>query len=463
MAAAERFDAIVIGTGQGGGPLAGRMAGAGWKTAIIEREHIGGSCINVGCTPTKTMIASARVAYLDRRGADYGVNTGSVTVDQTVVRDRKRRIVEQWSSGSRKGLERWDDLELIMGEGRFSGPKQVTVNLKDGGERILEAETIVLNTGLRPLIPPIEGLDVTPYLDSTSIMELATVPEHLIVLGGGFIGLEFGQMFRRFGAEVTVVEMRERLAPKEDPDVCSALRDVILDDGIVVEVGAKAVRVSGTDGAVALVVEQDGTEKTLSGSHLLVAVGRRPNTDRLGLESAGIAAGDRGFVQVNEKLETNVAGVYAIGDVKGGPAFTHIAYDDYRILRSNLLEGGEATTDGRFVPYTVFLDPQLGRVGMTEEQAKAAGLNYQVASMPMASVARAIEMDEARGLMKVIVDMDSKMIVGVAILGVEGGEIMSMLQIAMMGNVPYTTLREATFAHPTLAESLNNLFGKIAD
>lgn len=457
----KQFDVIVIGTGQGGGPLAGRFAAAGRHTAILEREHVGGSCVNVGCTPTKTMVASARVAYLTRRGADYGVRTGAVTVDQTVVRTRKRDIVEQWRSGSRKGLEQWERLELLMGEARFVGPKRVAVELHDGGARELTADTLVINTGLRPLIPPIDGLDRVPYLDSTSIMELGDVPQHLIVLGGGFIGLEFAQMFRRFGAEVTVVEMRGRLAPNEDPDVCGALRDVLVGDGIAVELGAKAAAVRGRNGGVALTVEQDGQAKRIAGSHLLIAVGRRPNTDALDLANAGIAADERGYITVNERLETSAPGVYAIGDVKGGPAFTHIAYDDYRILRTNLLEGGNATTRDRFVPYVVFTDPQLGRVGLTEEQAKERGLNYRVASMPMSRVARALEMDEPRGLMKVVVDADTKQILGGAVLGIEGGELMSMLQIAMMGKLPYTALKEGTFAHPTLAESLNNLFAKL--
>lgn len=458
---AESFDAIIIGTGQGGGPLAGRFAEAGRRTAIIEREHVGGSCVNVGCTPTKTMVASARVAYLARRGADYGVNTGVVAVDQTVVRKRKRDIVEQWSSGSRKGLARREQLELIMGEARFTGPKRVAVKLNDGGERELTGETIIINTGLRPLIPPIDGLDRVPYLDSTSIMELAEVPNHLVVLGGGFIGLEFAQMFRRFGAEVTVVEMQDRLAPGEDTEVCGALHDVLVGDGIAVELGAKATAVRSRNGAVALTISQGGEPKRVTASHLLIAVGRRPNSEMLDLDKAGIAADERGYVTVNERLETSAPGVYAIGDVKGGPAFTHISYDDYRILRTNLLEGGNATTRDRFVPYVVFIDPQLGRVGLTEEQAKKRGLNYKVASMPMSRVARALEMDEPRGLMKVVVDADTKQILGCAVLGVEGGEIMSMLQIAMMGELPYTALKEGTFAHPTLAESLNNLFGKL--
>jgi len=461
MTKPEKYDAIVIGTGQGGGPLAGKMAGAGWKTAVIEREHVGGSCVNVGCTPTKTMVASARVAYLAKRGADYGVNTGTVTIDQKIVRQRKRAIVESFSSGSRSGLERWDKLDLIMGEASFAAPKVVTVELNDGGTRQLTADKIFINAGLRPAVPNIPGLDAVPYLDSTSIMELDTVPKHLMVLGGGYVGLEFGQMFRRLGSDVSIVERGPRLAHREDPDVCEAVENVLRDDGIELVLGSQAQQVAKTNGKLQVTLRTSEGERTLEGSHLLVAVGRVSNADRLNLEAAGVAVDGRGFIEVNERLETSVPGIYALGDVNGGPAFTHISYDDYRILRTNLLEGGNATTAGRLVPYTVFIDPQLGRVGITEQQAKEQGLNYQVAKMPMTHVARALEVDETRGLMKVVVDSVTHQMLGCAIFGMEGGEVMSMIQIAMMGRVPYTVLQNAVFAHPTLAESLNNLFGKL--
>lgn len=456
----EHFAAIIIGAGQGGGPLAGKLAGAGRRTAIIERKHVGGSCINEGCTPTKTMVASARVAYLARRGADYGVQTGAVAVDQTVVRRRKRDIVESFRGGSRKGLERWEDLDLIMGEARFTGPKTVTVALNDGGERELQADTIVINTGARPRIPDLSGLSDVPYLDSTSIMELDAVPSHLMVLGGGFIGLEFGQMFRRFGAEVTVIERGSRLAPREDEDVCSELSEVLRGDGIRLRIGVRPQSVSLSGGDIELTLETDDGPETLRGSHLLVAAGRVPNTESLSLEAAGIESDAAGHIVVNDRLETTAEGVYAIGDVKGGPAFTHISYDDFRVLRTNLIEGGDATITDRMVPYTVFIDPQFARVGLSEEQAKRQGINYAVAKMPMSHVARAIEVAETRGFMKVLVDPESEQILGCAIIGIEGGEVMSMIQIAMMGKLPYPALRDATFSHPTLAEALNNLFGK---
>ncbi len=454
----ERFDAIVIGTGQGGGPLAGQLAKEGWTVAVVEREHVGGSCVNVGCTPTKTMVASARVAYLSRRAADYGVRTGFITVDQTVVRTRKRDIVASWSAGSRKGLERWDKVELMMGEGRFTGPNTVAVSLNDGGTRELTAKTILINTGARPAIPSIDGLDDVPYLDSTSIMELGEVPEHLVVIGGGYIGLEFGQMFRRFGAKVTIIERAPRCLPREDPDICSTMSEILAEDDIDLRVGSSAASARYENGDVAVELA-DGN--TISGSHLLVAAGRRPNTEMLNLEAAGVETTERGHISVNDKLETNVPGVFAFGDVKGGPAFTHIAYDDFRILRANLLEGASKTITHRIVPYTVFTDPQLGRVGMNEETAHARGGRVGVAKMPMSSVARALEMDESRGIMKVLVDLDTEQILGAAILGIEGGEIMSMLQIAMMGKLPFSALKDGVFAHPTLAESLNNLFKEV--
>ena len=461
MTKPEKYDAIVIGTGQGGGPLAGKMAGAGWKTAVIEREHVGGSCVNVGCTPTKTMVASARVAYLAKRGADYGVNTGTIAIDQKIVRQRKRAIVESFSSGSRSGLERWDKLDLIMGEASFAAPQVVIVELNDGGTRQLTADKIFINTGLRPAVPNIPGLDAVPYLDSTSIMELDAVPQHLMVLGGGYVGLEFGQMFRRLGSDVSIVERGPRLAHREDPDVCEAVENVLRDDGIELVLSSQAQQVAKTNGKLQVTLRTSEGERTLEGSHLLVAVGRVSNADRLNLEAAGVAVDERGFIEVNERLETSVPGIYALGDVNGGPAFTHISYDDYRILRTNLLEGGNATTAGRLVPYTVFIDPQLGRVGITEQQAEEQGLNYRVAKMPMTHVARALEVDETRGLMKVVVDSVTHQMLGCAIFGMEGGEVMSMIQIAMMGRVPYTVLQNAVFAHPTLAESLNNLFGKL--
>ncbi len=453
-AAPEHYQAIVIGSGQGGNPLCAALAGAGWRTAIVERKHVGGTCINEGCTPTKTMVASGRVAYLARRGVDYGVRTGAISIDLAKVRERKRAIVESFRGGGQSRLEKTPNLELIFGEARFAGPHTVQVRLNAGGERTLTAERIFLNAGARPSIPDLPGLRDVPFLDSTSIMELDQVPDHLLVLGGGYVGLEFGQLFRRFGCRVTIVHSGTRLLGREDPDIADKVAEILREDGIELLLQAKAQRAAGSAGEVRLTV--DGRE--VAGSHLLVATGRTPNSDSLNLAAAGVNADNRGFIPVNEKLETNVSGIYALGDINGGPAFTHISYDDFRILRANLLEDGKAVTTGRLVPYTVYIDPQLGRVGMSESEARAQGRDVRIARMPMSSVARALETDESRGFMKAIVETATDQILGAAVLGVEGGEIMSMLELAIMGRLPYTRLRDGVFAHPTFAESLNNLF-----
>ncbi len=460
---ATHYDAIVIGAGQAGGPLATALANAGRKTAIIEREHVGGTCVNEGCTPTKTMVASARVAYLARRAADYGVETGPITIDMSVVRKRKRDIVNSFRSGSQRRIESTHGLDLLMGEARFIGPRTIEVHLSSGGVQQLTAEQVFLNTGDRPAMPPLEGIERVPVLNSTTIMELDAVPEHLLVLGGGYVGLEFGQMFRRFGSRVTIVQRGPQLLTREDPDIAGEVAKILREDGIDVLLQTAAVRVaSGSDGHIQLTVRtQDGREHILNGSHLLAAAGRKPNSDMLNLEAAGVLTDARGYIQVNDRLETNQPGIYAIGDVKGGPAFTHISYDDFRIIRTNVIEHGQASIKDRVLLYTVFIDPQLGRVGLTETEAREQGRNVKVASMPMSYVARALEVDEPRGVMKAIVDADSGHILGAAVLGIEGGELMSMLEIAMLGKLPYTVLRDAVFAHPTLAESLNNLFSML--
>ncbi len=457
----ETFDAIIIGTGQSGKPLAIALGRAGWKTAVIERRHVGGTCINDGCTPTKTMVASARVAYLARRAPDYGVHAGGeVRVDMGAVYRRKQAVVEQFRTGGERALQSTPNVELIYGEGSFADAQTVRVALNAGGERRLTAPKIVINVGGRPAVPPIPGLADVRFLDSTSVMDLEILPAHLIVLGGGYIGLEFGQMFRRFGSRVTVVNRDERLIPREDPDVSAEVEKILTEDGIAVVNRAGVTGVEGR-GGVQLALDTPAGPQRVEGSHLLVAVGRVPNTDRLNLAAAGLAADKAGFVAVNNRLETAVPGIYAIGDAKGGPAFTHISYDDFRVLRANWLERGAATTDGRLVPNTMFIDPQLATVGLNETAARRSGRAVKVAKMPMTYVARAIEMGETRGFMKAIVDSKTGEILGCTILGIEGGELMSMIEIAMLGKVPYPVLREAIFAHPTLAESFNNLFGYV--
>ncbi|GAC1469792.1 MAG: mercuric reductase [Ktedonobacteraceae bacterium] len=462
MATTTHYDAIIIGAGQSGGPLATALGRSGKKTAIIEREHVGGTCINEGCTPTKTMVASARAAYVARRGTDFGIHTGPINVDMTVVRKRKRDIVDSFRGGSQSGLEKSENVDLLMGEAAFIAPKAVEVHLNDGSVQQLIGDLFFINTGERPSVPQLEGIENIPYLNSTSIMELDSVPDHLLIIGGGYIGLEFGQMFRRFGSKVTIVQRGKQLLAREDPDIAEEVAKILREDGIEVLLETSTSHVTkDANGAIQLVVKTLDGERTLRGSHLLAGTGRTPNTDKLNLDATGVQVDKKGYIQVNDTLETNVPGIYALGDVKGPPAFTHISYDDFRIIRTNLIEHGKASISDRLVPYAVFIDPQLGRVGLSETEAKQQGKNFKVARMPMSYVARALEVDEPRGVMKVIVDPDTKLILGCAILGMDGGEIMSMLQIAMLGKLPYTVLKEGVFAHPTLAESLNNLFGMI--
>jgi pyruvate/2-oxoglutarate dehydrogenase complex dihydrolipoamide dehydrogenase (E3) component len=460
--AIEKYDAIVIGSGQGGTPLSIALARAGQRTAMIERIHVGGTCINEGCTPTKTMVASGREAYLARRSVDYGVCTGPTSVNMVEVRQRKRDIVNSFrTSGERRLVD--GNVDLIEGEARFTGPKRLEVRLNGSDKTVqVSASTIFINTGARPADPPLPGLDSVPHVNSTTIMELDEVPEQLLVLGGGYVGLEFGQMFRRFGSEVTIVQRGARLMGREDADIAEAVAGILDEDGITVLLNASAERVQqADDGSIRLVVSAPDGEWLLSGSHLLVAAGRQPNTEALNLEAAGVKTDSRGFVRVNDRLETDVPGIYAMGDVAGSPAFTHISYDDFRILCANLLEGGDRSRKDRLVPYTMFIDPQLGRVGLSEEEARAQGRNIRVAKIPMSYVARALEVDEARGMVKAVVDADTDQILGCAVLGIEGGEIMAMLEIAMMGRLPYTALRDGVFAHPTLAELLNTLFATL--
>ena len=454
----QQFDAIVIGSGQGGTPLSMALAGAGMRTALVERKHIGGTCINEGCTPTKTMVASGRVAYLTRRAPDYGVHTGPVSVDMAKVRKRKRDIVDSFRNGSQSRIEKTANLELIFGDASFSGSKTVSVRLQDGGYRTLSARYIFINAGTRASRPKLDGLDNVPFLDNASIMELDAVPDHLLVLGGGYIGLEFGQLFRRLGSRVTVVQSARQLLTGEDPDIAEEVAHILQQDGVDVMLNSNATHVEQSGTNIRLQVLSEHASTTLDGSHLLVATGRAPNSDTLNLAAAGVQTSDRGFIQVNDRLETTAEGVYALGDIKGGPAFTHISYDDFRIIRSNLIEKKTASTKNRQVPYTLFIDPQLGRVGLTESEARKQGRSIRVAKLPMTHVARALEVDETRGFMKAVVDAESNQILGAAILGLEGGEVMAALEIAMMGKLPYTALRDGTFAHPTLVESLNNLF-----
>ncbi|WP_027481009.1 mercuric reductase [Deinococcus pimensis] len=454
----EPFDAVIIGAGQAGPPLARALADAGRRVLIVEREHVGGTCINEGCTPTKTMLASATTAETARRGQAFGVHAGPVSVDMTRVRQRKREIVDSWRESGEKGLRDHEGVTLLMGEARFTGPRELEVREGDGRTRTVSAPLVFVNTGARPTVPDVPGLrDLNP-LNSTTVMELAEVPRHLLILGGGYISVEFAQMFRRFGADVTVVQRGGGLLGREDPDVSDAMARMLREDGVEVllEATTREARRDGED--VVLRVAVDGGEREVRGSHLLVATGRAPNTEALDLARAGVEVDDSGHVKVDEFLHTTAEGVYALGDVKGGPAFTHVSYDDYRVVAGEVLRGEKRSVKDRVAPYTVFTDPQLGRVGLSETQAREAGFEVRVAKLPMSRVARAVEAGQTRGFMKAVVDARTERILGAAVLGMDGGEVASMLGIAMMGGLPYTALRDAMLPHPTLAESLNNLF-----
>jgi pyruvate/2-oxoglutarate dehydrogenase complex dihydrolipoamide dehydrogenase (E3) component len=458
-AMAEQYDVLILGSGQAGNPLSSDFVKAGKRVALIERAEVAGTCINYGCTPTKTMVASAQRAWQARYAAELGIEVGSIRVNMERIRARKRKIVEQFRSSNEKRFASGQP-ELVRGEARFVAPKEIAVALKAGGERRLAAETIVLNTGDSPSEPQITGLDKVPHLDNVSLMELDAVPEHLLILGGGYEAVEFGQMFRRFGSAVTLIQHGKHLLDREDVDISAAVEAILREDGLTIETEAKGVRAEGKAGAVTVHLEGG---KSLSGSHLFVAVGRSPNTKELHLDAAGVKTDKQGYVEVNEELRTNVPGIYAVGDVKGGPAFTHVAYDDYRILRDNLIsnkgnKGGRKTTD-RMPVFVVYMDPQLGRVGMSETEARRTGRKIKVARMPVTSIARATETGESRGLLKAVVDAETEQILGAAILAPEGGELMSMLQLAIMGKLRYSTLENAVFAHPAYAESLNTLWG----
>jgi pyruvate/2-oxoglutarate dehydrogenase complex dihydrolipoamide dehydrogenase (E3) component len=458
--AVESYDALVIGAGQAGVPWAVALARAGRKTALVERAQVGGTCINVGCTPTKTLVASAAVAATARRAAAYGVRVDGVSVDLARVRRRKQEVVESFRASGERRL-RDAGVALVRGEARFVGPRRLTVALESGAVQPLSAGEVFINTGARPASPLLPGLRDVTALDSTSIMELDEVPEHLLVLGGGYIAVEFGQMFRRFGAKVTIVERSGQLLGREDADVAQALADILREDGVELRFQTQATAVGRTPrGGVRVELRgPGGAASVLEGSSLLLAVGRTPNTEMLDLAVAGVEVEARGYIKVDPHLRTTAPGVFAMGDVSGAPAFTHVSYDDFRILRDNLLQGGHRTTAERWVPYTLFTDPQLGRVGLTEAQARATAHDVRCVTMPMRHVARALESDQPRGLLKAVVDGSTAEVLGFAALGMEGGELASVVQVAMMGKLPFTALRDAVFPHPGLAESLNNLFG----
>ena len=456
----EQFDAIVLGGGKGGKTLAVELAKAGRRTALVERGMIGGSCINVACIPTKTMVRSAEVAHLVHRAAEFGIEVPHARLDLAAVTSRKDAVVAGMRQANQQTFEQTAGLEFILGSGTFSGPRQLEVQTAAGLRRIT-AEQVFINTGARPSLPDIPGLSAVAPLTSESMLTLDQVPPRLLVLGGGYIGLEFAQMFGRFGSQVTVIQRNAQLLPKEDPEVAATVQALLEAEGIQVLTGCTTQAVHGVPGDIAVDVSFSAGQRSLPGTHLLAAIGRRPNTESLNLAAAGIETDGRGFVRVDERLQTTAPGVWALGDVNGGPQFTHVSLDDFRIVTANLLAGGNRTTTDRLIPYTVYLDPELGRVGLTETEARRRGLDIKVARLPMSAVPRAKTLGETSGLMKAVIDAGSNRILGCAVLAAHGGEVLGTLQLAIQAGIPYTALRDGIFAHPTLVEGLNQLFADV--
>ena len=443
----RRFDAIIVGAGQAGPPLAGRLTAAGMTVALIERKLVGGTCVNTGCMPTKTLVASAYAAHLARRAAEFGVRTGDVGIDMPAVAARARTVVTDAREGNEAWLAGMTGLTLLRGHARFTGPTTIAVD-----DEILTAPRIFLNVGGRASVPDMPGVDDVPHLDNTDMVALEAVPEHLVVVGGSYVGLEFAQMYRRFGAAVTVVERGERLIAHEDADVSDAVREILEDEGIAIRTGANCIAFARHEDGVAVSVDCRAGEPVVVGSHVLLAVGRRPNTDDLGLEIAGIATDAKGYVIVDDLLQTNVPGIWALGDCNGRGAFTHTAYNDYEIVAANLLDGDDRTVSRRLVGYALYTDPPLGRIGMTQAQAEASGRAILVSSRPMTRVGRAVEKGETKGFMKIVADAETQRILGAAILGVGGDEAIHGILDMMNSDQTVAALRWAVPIHPTVSE-----------
>jgi len=451
------YDFIVLGTGEGSKYIAWTLAKQGHRVAAIDRKYIGGSCPNIACLPTKNVIHSAKVASYFFRSEEFGIKKDNVSIDMQSIRNRKRKMVDGLIDVHLNNFK-CSGAELIMGQARFTAPRTLAVTLPDGGTRIVQGDKVIIGVGTRASIANIPGLAESKPLTHIEALELDHIPKHLIVLGGGFIGLELAQAMRRFGSEVTVIDRNRRLARSEDEDVSQALQELFQDEGINLVLGAHITSVAGESGrSVELRILQDGTERMLQGTDLLVAAGRTPNTEGIGLELAGVELTDNGFIRVNERLETTAPNVWAIGECAGSPQFTHIAYDDFRVIRDNLA-GGHRVTTGRQVPFCMFTDPELARIGFNESEAKAKGIPYRLAKIPMAADLRTRTLSETRGFMKALIDPESGHILGFTVFGVSGGEIMGAVQVAMIAGLPYTALREAIFTHPTLTEGLVALF-----
>jgi pyruvate/2-oxoglutarate dehydrogenase complex dihydrolipoamide dehydrogenase (E3) component len=457
----EEFDLVILGGGTGSTVAAWTFAGEGKKVAAVDRKYIGGSCPNIACLPSKNIIHSAKVASYFRRSNEFGIAHDGFTIDMTGVRERKRKMVRGLNDTYIENY-RNTGAEFILGTGRFLAPRTVEVTLADGTTRQLRGANVIVSTGTRAAVEKISGLAEAQPLTHIEALELDEIPEHLLVVGGGYVGVEFSQAMRRFGSKVTLIARNRRLMSKEDPDVCEALRRLLADEGIDILLNARIKQVSGKSGdSVSIVVEQNGVEKTLKGSHILVATGRKPNTEGLGLELAGVELTDRGYIKVNERLQTTAPGVWAIGEVAGSPQFTHISVDDFRVVHANVT-GSNRVTTGRQVPYCLFTDPELAHIGLSETEAEAQSVAYRLFKVPMEANLRARTLGETRGFMKALVETDSDRILGFTAFGVGAGEILAAVQIAMIAGLPYTALRDAVLTHPTLAEGLIPLFSSAA-
>ena len=454
---ATKYDAIIIGTGQAGPSLAGRLAGAGMKVAVIERKRFGGTCVNNGCIPTKTLIASARAAHVARRAGEYGVMIdGSITVDMKKVKARKDAVVRR----SNEGLEQWlrgtENVTIYQGHGRFEDAHQVRV-----GDELLEADRIFINVGGRAATPSLPGHDQISYFNNSTMMEVDFVPEHLIVIGGSYIGLEFAQMYRRFGSAVTIVEMAPRLIQREDVDVSQAIGAILEAEGINLRLSAQCIALENRGDKVAVNVDCSAGDKTVVGSHLLLAMGRVPNTGDLGLKNAGVTVDQRGYIEVDDQLRTNVPGIYALGDCNGRGAFTHTAYNDYEIVAANLLDGDPRRVSDRITAYALYIDPPLGRAGMTEAEVRKTGRKALLGKRPMTRVGRAVEKGETQGFMKVLIDAETKAILGASLLGIECDEVIHSILDVMYAKAPYTVIQRAMHIHPTVTELIPTMLGEL--
>lgn len=453
----QKYDAIVIGTGQSGPSLAARLAQEGLSTAIIERKLFGGTCVNVGCTPTKALVASARAAYMARRGSDFGVVIdGAINVDMKQVKARKDSVVRPSSEGVEKWLKNTPNLTVYEGHAQFEGPQQVRVN-----DTLLEADKIFINTGTRTFIPDMPGLDQVDYLTSSSMMDVDFLPEHLIIVGGSYIGLEFAQMYRRFGSRVSVIEMNDRLIARDDEDVSAAVKEILENEGVEFRLNAECITVEKSGAGVAVNIDCDSGVPKLEGSHLLVAVGRIPNTDDLGLDKAGIESDARGYIGVDDELRTNVNGIWALGDVNSRGAFTHTSFNDFEIVAANLFDDDQRRVSDRILCYGLYIDPPLGRVGMTEREVRDSGRKALIGKRMMTRVSRARERGETQGFMKVLIDAETKKILGAAILGIGGDEVIHSILDVMYADAPYTTIQRAVHIHPTVSELIPTMLGEL--